>query len=437
MATYYVRSGAGGAGTGADWANAFTTLTLAFSGKAAGDIFYVAGDHAESTASAVTLTAPGSLATPSYVYCVSHTGTVPPVSADLRTTATVATTGNSQLAIQGICYWYGITFNCASGANAANFIVGATAGQHIRFVSCNFNHVQTGAGITIIGTQSQLNGRLIFDNCTFGFTSTAQTMLPRGCEIIWNNTASAITGGTLPTTLFTNAGPAHANVLISGVDLSALGSGKTIAHASYQGAVKLLGCKLGSSVTISGGPTTVGTGHIDVINCDSGATNYRTERYRYEGTQTVETTIVRTGGATDGTTPIAWKLVTTANSRWHFPFTSMPMAIWNDTTGGSKTVTVYGIWGGGAVPLNDEIWIEVRYPDSGSFPSSTIATSTKADALAAGTNITADSSTWGGSTTDFKMEATFTPQMKGPLYIVVRAAKASSTFYIDPKPVVT
>jgi hypothetical protein len=34
------------------------------------------------------------------------------------------------------------------------------------------------------------------------------------------------------------------------------------------------------------------------------------------------------------------------------------------------------------------------------------------------------------------MLATFTPQEKGPLTIYVRAAKASSTFYIDPKPIV-
>ena len=34
MALKYVRSGAGGAGTGADWNNAYTTLTLAFAGMA-------------------------------------------------------------------------------------------------------------------------------------------------------------------------------------------------------------------------------------------------------------------------------------------------------------------------------------------------------------------------------------------------------------------
>jgi hypothetical protein len=31
----------------------------------------------------------------------------------------------------------------------------------------------------------------------------------------------------------------------------------------------------------------------------------------------------------------------------------------------------------------------------------------------------------------------FTPQLKGPLTIRIKAAKASTTYYIDPTPVVT
>jgi hypothetical protein len=59
MANVYVYSGAAGAGTGADWTNAYTTLTAALAAKAAGDDFWVAHDHAETQASALTLTSPG------------------------------------------------------------------------------------------------------------------------------------------------------------------------------------------------------------------------------------------------------------------------------------------------------------------------------------------------------------------------------------------
>jgi hypothetical protein len=187
-----------------------------------------------------------------------------------------------------------------------------------------------------------------------------------------------------------------------------------------------------------------GSGPVDLVRCDSGATNYRQERYRAQASQTTETTIVRTGGATDGTTPISWKIVTNAfgvgNTFWPFPYEAMPMAIWNDTTATNRVVTVYGIWGGGAVPTNDQIWIEVEYAGSASTPIGTIATTTKADPLAAGSNVTSDGSTWGGSTTAFKLTTTLSspqPAMKGPFYIVVKVAAQSQTFYIDPAPVLS
>jgi hypothetical protein len=433
MATYYVRSGAGGAGTGADWTNAFTTMVAALSGKAAGDVFYVAADHAETQASAMTLTFQGTEASPQYVYCVTHTGTVPPVSADLRTTGSITTTGANAMTIQGGSFYiYGLTFNSGSGAGGSAFTIGANARSH-RFDSCTLALPQTGSPLFLFtGTAC----RIILKNTTLSYASLTANTILRVAYMSWDNVTLS---GTAPTTLFTDNGTGG-QLVVTASDLSLLGSGKTlIGSLGNSGSYpwRFIGCKLGSSVTVATTPPTNGAIGTDLINCDSGATNYRTERYRYAGTQTVETTIVRTGGATDGTTPIAWKLITTANSEWVMPFESMPMAIWNDTSGASKTVTVYGVWGGGAVPNNDEIWIEVQYPGDASYPKGSVISSTKADGLAAGSAVTSDGSTWGGSTTAFKMAVTFTPQMKGPFNIVVKAAKVSSTFYIDPKPVVT
>ena len=85
------------------------------------------------------------------------------------------------------------------------------------------------------------------------------------------------------------------------------------------------------------------------------------------------------------------------------------------------------------MPDNDDIWIDADYLGDASFPVASFATAGKADILAAGSALASDSST-GGSTTAFKMQVSFTPQMKGPINIVVKAAPASSTFYIDPKP---
>jgi hypothetical protein len=230
-------------------------------------------------------------------------------------------------------------------------------------------------------------------------------------------------------------------MLCQGVDLGNLGAGKTIVGAVTGGyRFVFQDCKLGASVTLAATPTFRGS-TIDFIRCDSGATNYFDSRYWYEGTQSQETTIVRTGGASDGTTTESWKLVTTANSTWLANFESQPITIWNDSTSAITTLTIYGTTTGGGVPKDDEIWAEVEYLGSASTPQGSFVTSTKASNLAASaaTNNSSDASTWGGggAGNGFKIVVpSFTPGQKGPINITVKVAKASSTYYIDPKPVI-
>lgn len=432
MASYYVYSGATGGGTGADWANAYTTLAAACAAKAAGDVFYVAHDHAETQASTITITSPGTAVNPCFFYCVNRVGSVPPVSADLRTTATISTTGNSNIAINGSGTWNGIVFNTGSGANSPTILAGGTDAVHV-YRNCQFAVIATGS-FSALNLPSSGAAKVILENTSLKFGNTGHTISPAGV-FIWTNTAAAIQG-TVPTALFSASSSSSAIPFIEGVDLSALGSGKSLVSA-LTGNAKFIfkDCKLGASVAV---PTPASPqAFVRLLRSDSGDTNYRSEHYAFYGTLTTETTIVRTGGASDGTTPISWKLVTTTSSKWDFPFECMPITIWQETIGSAITVTIEGIWGSGAVPNNDDIWIDVEYLGTSGFPLASKATSTKADGLATGTAIPAGSGTWGGSTTKFAMSATFTPQEKGPLTIYVRAAKASSTFYVDPKPVVT
>jgi hypothetical protein len=429
MANVYVYSGAAGAGTGADWTNAYTTLAAACTAKAAGDTFFVAHDHAETQASAMTITSKGTETNPCRFYCVNRAGSVPPVSADLRTTATVTTTGNSNITMNGTSYWSGMTFSCGTTAVSPNFFVNGTGNG---FTNCKFATPATG-GFSAIVLSAGGAVKTIVENSTIAFGNTGHQLSVSGI-LIWKNTSAAIQGATVPTSLF--ASTASGIIFLEGIDLSALGSGKSL--VTLPGKVLLKDCKLGASVSaVTGALTSDGGTYVRLIRTDSGDTNYRTESYDFFGTLTTETTVVRTGGATDGTTAISWKIVTTANSRWEYPFECLPISVWNETTGSAITVTIQGIWGGGAVPLNDEIWIDVEYLGTSGFPLASKATSTKADGLATGTNIAAGSGTWGGSTTKFAMSATITPQEKGPLTIYVKAAKVSSTFYVDPKPIVT
>jgi hypothetical protein len=431
MANYYVDSNAGGAGTGADWANAYTTLDAAFAARSAGDVFFVAHNHAQTQASTLTLTSPGTEASPCFVYCVTSAGSVPPVSADLRTTATITTTGANSISVgTQTTYFYGITFSVGTGAVASAF--GAANTMTVVFERCALRKLGTTTNANAVSFgNAGANATLINTTVQFGAVGDA---LGLGGYFVWRDTASAVTGATVPTTGLFNvatAGIAH----IEGVDLSALGSSSTLFRAlAVHRADLLKDCKLGSSVTVAATPTIVG-GSVSVIRCDSGDTNYRTEKYDYTGTLTTETTIVRTGGASDGTTPIAWKVVTTANSERIYPFECFPISIWNETTGSSVTVTVE--CRGAATPNIDEVWMDVEYLGTSGFPLGNFGTTGHADLLATGTACASSTESWGGSTSSFKLSKTITPAEKGPITCYVKIAKVSSTFYIDPKITIT
>lgn len=400
---------------------------------AAGDSFYVGENHAETQASAMTLTSPGTMASPCRIICVDHAGTVPPVSADLRNTATVSTTGASAISTAGVVsLCRGIIFSSGDAANVANCQIGGTW----NLLNCAVRLGNTSASSTIRPSSGVF--RQVWENTTVQFGATGQGLLCSG-EWIWKNTPTAVSGATFPTTLFSSS--AAGNAFFEGVDLIAL-SGKTLIPATMVARFDLVlkDCKLPAAITPAAVQTTQ-SGGVTFVRADSGATNYRTEKYAYEGQQTIETTIVRTGGASDGTTPIAWKLLTTANAKPDFPYTSLPISIWNDTPASNVVVTVFGIWGGGAVPNNDDVWIEVEYLGSSATPQGSFATTGKADVLAANAATTADGgSAWGGSTTAFKIIATLSspqPGLKGPITVRVKVGAASQTIYIDPKVVLS
>jgi len=196
-------------------------------------------------------------------------------------------------------------------------------------------------------------------------------------------------------------------------------------------------CKIDAAVTLCSTPNGRGSGGLDYARIDAGGTNYKHGRINVAGTESEETTIVRTGGASDGTTPFAEKIVTTANCNQYMPYESIPFSFWNDTVGSPITVTVEGISGLGAVPNNDDIWLEAEYPGSSSSPLASFASSGKADSLASNAALSASSETWGGSTTAFKTSVTFTPQQKGPVVLRMKVGKPSFTVYIDPKPTIS
>lgn len=459
MAILYVRSTDGNnADNGSTWALAKATLAGAFAAASAGDIIYVSDNHAETQASAMTLTSPGTAASPCYVICVDDSAE-PPTT--LATTGTITTTGSNSITIAaGFCYWYGLTFRGATTGTQGCVLIcstATTAYAHI-FKNCS---IGGGAGLTsssfiqLGSNQSTSDDQLIIlDNVTVHTTHANQQLVFQGGRTIWKNTLSALSGATLPTTLIHTATASQSNkTILRGVDLSALDSGKNLIQIGRASCatITLVSCKIHASVTLVTGAHPGPGGIItNLINCDSGGTNYFKYYNDYAGTILQETTIVRTGGATNGTTAVSREMVSSANAKKFYPLTLSnenfggDLVVWNETIGSSITLTVHIITDN--VTLTDqECWLEVEY--LGTSASTLSSFSDDADSITdlllggSASNQATSTETWTttGLTTPVKQQlsVSVTPQEKGPIYCKVHLAKASTTVYVCPKVVIS
>lgn len=431
----YLRSTDGSdADNGTTWPLAKATIVgIGAIDDANNGITYVSDNHSETTAGAVNPALGGTSALPYKVLCVDDTGDPSPPTA-LSTGAVIASTGGNNLTIGGTGVWHGITFQCGSGTGTTRTLsIGASFGwQH--HTSCNFQMLGTGASSRI----SPQAGELLLENCTFKFSATAQG-LGSFSGFHWNG-GSIDGAGSAITTLFLGANSGVA--ILENLDLSAGASAMNIFDNGLTCLSALLrNCKMPASwsgALVASGATINGW-TVDMVNCDSGDTNYRNIRQQFAGIASIETTIVRTGGASDGTVPTSWKMVTNANAHFHARLVSRPHYMWNDSVS-SITVTVEVVTDG--VTLTDkEAWIEVTHPDDVNFPLGKTVTD-GVDFMTGATNQASSSVAWTttGLTTPVKhkLSVTFTPDEKGPLSVVVVLAKASTTMYADiDKPVIT
>ena len=485
------------------WAAPLATITqgTAWIAASSGPTFYVADDHAEqSNVSNFNINGTAQSA-PGAILSVDHTSTTrPPASTDLKAGAK-CTQNSASVSLQignSTSYYYGFTFDGNPGQAITNLnpTIGGTG--KLQFDTCTFLQSSSGACHFFIGGQN--NGFQEFYKCNFTFGATGNSLaIATGQARFRGGTIPS--GGSTPSTLFYgNAGSGDG--LFEGVDLSAITG--TLIPSGLSGAalehLQFVDCKLNASATLAATPVDRAGPTADFVRCSSDTKTYIQRRYRYEGTLQEEATIIRTGGASDGTTGISWNLTTNANSKWLWPLEAFPIVIWNPTTGGNVTVTLCGIWNAAAVPNNDDIWIDVEYLGNASTPLGSYCNSTISNLLASNSALTADStSAWdslatarannhvysvgdvikssnnagriffcttagtstssepggyasavdGGSVTDgtavFRAGCRFTltvtlgttqssaqPQLAGYLQAIVRAAKVSSTFYIDP-----
>jgi hypothetical protein len=392
-----------------------------------GDTCWISSSHAETAAAALSQYTTGANNSPKYFISVNDS--VAPPTAVLAG-ASVTTTGNNTITLgsgSGYHYTYGVSFSAGSGAVASRVLAGNKLGN---FENCSFAMPGTTGGVTgnICSGGGDYN---FFRNCSWTFGATSYQLSFRGgrAEII-NGTFAAT--GSVPTTLFTADSGNAAIPIIRDSDLSNITGNLMTVSTAGSTILELHNCKVNASFTpTTGSISGPGNNSLRMYNCSSSTPNYNISDTFYEGTITQDTTTVNTGGSTDGTTNMSWKLVSTANSSFASPLICEQIIQWQDTTGSSKTATIE-IAGAGTL-TNAEIWMELEYAGSSSTPIGSTASSRVADLLATPANVTTSSASWNGSpAVKQKLQVTFTPQMKGPIKARIYLAKPSTTVYIDP-----
>lgn len=432
MANIYIRSTDGSdSDNGTTWALAKATINGAAGIDAAGDTYYVSSAHAESTASSVTWALAGTNASPVKILGVSDAAE-PPTA--LATGATITVTGSNALTLNGSCYMQDISM-----ISGAAITLNGTGGRQV-FESCDFKTTNSGSAGAIQCTAVNVPTETVFKNCTFYYTNTGNASLTiyhnaiiRGCS--FKSGSVTPSGGFLKL-----AGDGRgATVLVEGCDFTNAASTLVLWNNSSNGSGKIIfrNCKLPDSWTGSIGTSLAAGIRVEMHNCDSADTNYRYWAEDYSGSIKTETTLIKTGGASDGTTGFSLKMVSGSNSNWHSqPLIAEIGSKWNSTTGSSITVTVDILRDSATNLKNDEVWLEIQYMGTSGRPISTFINNTKTDIFATAADQTTSSATW--TTTGMsnpnkqKLAVTFTPTKAGYISARVFLAKTSTTVYIDP-----
>ena len=204
-------------------------------------------------------------------------------------------------------------------ANPA-MIIGNATGSVQQYEKCSFRcGAASAGGDTIIFGPSSGAGSvyLILTDCTMKFAKSASVGvgLNNACRVVWkgSNSGSILaSGSSVPTNLFISQATMslqYATILFEGCDFTDFGTNQIVSSAGSMPRVQYTfkDCKANSAAVWGGnvvrpiGPT------VDYIRC--GVNNYTSGRYWYQGAQSTETTIILTGGASDGTTPISWKVI--------------------------------------------------------------------------------------------------------------------------------
>jgi len=425
-----------------DWNNASCILWYVGSyAKANGDTILIHKAHAEVTAINSYRIAFGSLTDPCYFYCVDKADDslssgavvgIEPVSASEVYAPNFTGYGFSY----GVCYKSdeymivggGVDSHVVlSGPGVVIWLNNAAAARIIGAYSGNAT-----VGLTI------LSGDIQFDYIGSYVRLTATSSF----RFKWKGGSFISAVGC---TLLLAGSTGNRIAVIEDVDLTQVGEGATATSllsntsTNIADAIIISRCKLPDDAgftPVTGLREGSGGSGLKMHHCSAGNRYYDFYEESYEGECEDETTLVRTGGASDGTTGMAIKMVSVANvDEGFYGLESPPIHGWTDSNT-EKTFTVEILHDSATALQNDEIWLELEYPANNTDGLGAVASSRMAP-LGTPADTPDSDETWEtgamANPNTRKISVTVTPGKAGPITARVYLAKASTTVYVDAK----
>lgn len=434
-------------------------IETAASWMAAGDTLYISNHHTQTVSTVgVTITFPGTLSSPNFVYVVDDTNATPTLS----TGSALNTTSTGGTFVQGSVFWEasgsgGFVFNCGSGANTVSITLASTPTAKQVFKGVDFILGGTSGGnFTCGGAASGVSSMIEFYNCRLKFSAAASGIISNGKVRFYN--LSFISGSTAVTNLVKSSGNGIAyDLIFEGCDLSNMGSASNliiggtvvqIGNIIFQTCLfpsAWSGLLLSTTYAVSGV-------RVEFHACSTGDTMFAEQVEDYTGNIVQETaTYTRIGGASvpnsksGGTEPqpFSWKFTPSSNCVYpnsclkSSAIPIMDLIVGTATVGVPITLTAHALADQVAAITNAVFWMEVSYPGTSGSTAYTVVDNKPSTGLTTATSL---SSGYGWTTSGMTNPQqvisiiTFTPQEKG--VILVRLCVGSSTpatLYVDPK----
>ncbi|WP_180125632.1 hypothetical protein [Rhodoferax sp. BLA1] len=428
MANIFVRSTTGSdSNDGLSWATAKATLAGADAIDASGDTIYISKDHVESITGSVTYTLSGAaFSSIKLVLCVDDTGD-PATPTSLADTAQIIATGsityNADYSLV-----HGVVFKGAAGVSFGNYSGSLAEARRCKFLS-------SGGTLNFQGQFIELL------DCYYGSETALPTLIYAKAPQTFIRGGGLINPGNVAYTLLVTW--SNCNCVIDTCDLSALKNDQNIQTEFYNqsaGTLLLKNCKMPDGWTGSlssfGWAGSHPYAYSRLQNCDSADTNYRLWSHQRGGQVFSETTVVRADGASDGSTPLSWRMLSSGNARRVFAGVQTPeIVVWNEVVGSPVTLTLEILTNG--VTLKDsDLWAQCVYLGMSGRPLG-VRMTTEPSILSSGVALASSAAAWTttGITTPIKQKVTltFTPKEKGFVSAIIKLARADTTVYVCPK----